>query len=274
MCAGIGVGPLNSVLGRLLTRWSIALCSTVQVRDPYSFEVLRSIGVASRQVTEGVELTFLEQQHGFSKHGLCKRAPGGADLNLGISIVPINRLYSQAPDMDLVMVDCLVDAINSVKHLRPKLSVTICVFCTSPGYSDEDISAYLDKGLQLYGIDSKVVRGNTPEMMHECMGSISHFIGTRYHSIVFAYQACLPILPVIYHDKCSGLANQLGIDEANWLLANELFDATVLREKIARFIEQPDKYLAKCVKADLASRAEDGFSEIVSAIKGEKWASK
>ena len=94
------------------------------------------------------------------------------------------------------------------------------------------------------------------------VGECDVFIGTKYHSIVFAYIKNLPLLIINYHQKCQNFAEEIGLPEFAVIQPEEILNGK-FSEYFNRFQENPKMFRAKLPINQAIQSAKKGIYPII-----------
>lgn len=207
----IGVGPLLSEAGRRLTRWTFDHASLGSVRDPESKDLLVSLGIQKESIVVTADPAFtlpvdagtaldILQTHGFDPKesallGVCIRnwlAEEESDKWKQKLAVALDR-FLESHDAQIIFIPFQVrahdlendDAVARDITAMMKYQDRVCVL-------SESYSPAITSGL------------------------ISHcrlIVGMRLHSLIFAANAGIPALALVYDPKVHHLMNSLGLTE-------------------------------------------------------------
>jgi len=189
---GAGVGPLKTWWGRWLTRWAYSQADVVTVRDDYSADLLRQIGVKT-SIQVAADPVFLQPDpvHDAEVHQLNAARKGVRPGLIMISLRPWSHY-------DPVTISCFKAFLSSLQDNKTLEFVFVCM----QSYGEDDlklIQPVLDEvGGELFIPESF---SQLLERMHEA----EFAVGMRYHFMIAAILTSTPLLPVSYSSKTESL---------------------------------------------------------------------
>ncbi len=215
----------------------------ITTRDKTSYQILENFGLAKNShYFPGFDLaTLLEppqnRHDDFSKTNI--------DLTiLGICITSVFEIYYGDRAKDLIIIDELAKALNSNLSKMPSLHVHLFVF--KEGYKDSDVQITESLRKRLKPAERVMILpyhpdpGETLVKVAQC----SLFIGTKYHSCVFAYISQIPLLVINYHPKCSAFAKEVGLSESAIISLQDIIDGK-FAQYLDNLLNHPDKFHAE-----------------------------
>ena len=180
-----GIGPINSKLGKLLTRQALKHCSNVSVRDKKSQELLKSWGIASELTRDPVFDLDLPIKN---KKGI-----------VGIQL----RNY---PTLTIDFLKSLADAVT--KKFSDK-KIEIFSFQDS---IDLEICESFARMLNKNGIENvEVLNKLSINDVFEKISDLEYMIGMRFHANVVAIKCGVKTVAINYDIKVKKLAEEYNI---------------------------------------------------------------
>lgn len=254
--ASIGVGPFASKTGCSLGARLLRLADLTVVRDETSLAQARYLAPGHR-IVQGADLALLLEPP--------LRSETSSETRIGVSIVPFNALYFGDAAADLRMVDALARAIESLAEHSPGMHVDVFVFCESGVYSDLGVSQELVSRLQAR-MPATLVRTQEPAEVIERIAGLDAFVGARFHSVLLAYLCGLPVVPIIYHEKCADLVRELGLSPLQTIAPEALTAGVAPTGLLQELSKDPAAFRASLPLADARRIALLSAALIVSAI--------
>jgi len=212
----VGVGPLNTPLGKKMMREIAEICDIITVRDLGSYNILKEIGVknprilltadAALNVTSSPEARIQEI---LTKHGLA----GGEEmlaLNVskyldswaGTNRQPMQRerfieVYSAAINKVIAEINLPIVFIGTQHHDLPLTKAIMSKLNSSKNVALIDNLTY--NHFEIKGVLSKV----------------SLLFGMRLHSLILASANCTPICGLPHQPKVTYYLETVGLEEYN-----------------------------------------------------------
>ncbi len=229
MLYSVGVGPLLSEEGRQLTRWTFEVANVVTVRDAESKELLIELGIQEENIAVlpdpvlALELDSTSAAEILRSHdidfqtrpllGVCIRNWGE-----GAKAAQWKRELAAAMDQFIVAHD---------------MQALFIPFQVEEHTLENDHSVALDVVSMMQNQDRVYLLSESysPALAG---GLISHchlVLGMRLHSLIFAANAGLPAIALVYDPKVSSLMRSLGLSEY------EVDLLSLTREQLSRVLE-------------------------------------
>lgn len=248
-----GIGPINKMANRIITRRILDQVDYITLRDKSSYNFVRAIGVTNKNIKVTADPVFLldSSKDEVGDQILEEKGIDKSKKILGISI----RAWDKAPDLDR----------------------EVAKFCDLLVYEDIDILMIpmhyphdveysqrikdLSKNERIYIIDKKHKVEDIISLLKNC----SLVIAMRLHALIYSAKAQVPIIGLIYDPKVNGLIEELSISEylkvenTTSIALKEKFDMTFdnLAERKEAII------LANKRQEDLACETMDLLKEVV-----------
>lgn len=194
-----GIGPINSKLGRFLTKTALRKCNLVTVRDEKSLFLLRGWG-------------------GINAHLVCDPM---FDAPLRGSM-PLNKVGVQ---------------LRGFKTLKEKLLIKLAHYINK-NFADKEIEIYsfqdsvdlavcqrFEAILRSLNpiIQTKVISNQTPKEVIDKIAQLEYMIAMRFHANLIAVKYGIKTLAICYDEKVEKLANEAKIPFVS-MLADENYD--------------------------------------------------
>ena len=211
MIYSVGVGPVVSEEGKRLTHWTFDLASTCTVRDPESRDLLISLGVPGNKVAITpdpaltLELDASSAADILRAHGIdVKRPPV-----LGVCI----RNWGEGADADQWKREL---AATLDEFLESQDVQVVFIPFQIQGHTLENDHAVA------FNVVSMMKNGDRVCLLSESYspatvgGLISHchlVVGMRLHSLVFAANAEVPAVALVYDPKVRNFMTSLGLSD-------------------------------------------------------------
>jgi polysaccharide pyruvyl transferase CsaB len=212
---GAGVGPLQTGIGRFISRLIVALSHLTVVRDPASLELLRELGFPPGSVTLGADLVA-----GYSM--TTRGARGAGRKRIGVSFFPFYGYVDADEAKQRLMT-------NQVAKLLLELSGEneLYFFCFQEDVDGAD-NLYANLLAEEYGIPCrKVLFSEGAEPFTDAVAEMDCVIGMRYHFLLLALLAGVPeVCAVAYHPKVTALMREMDLLEN--AIDLELFSADMV----------------------------------------------
>ncbi len=232
--AGIGIGPLKTRAGRIMTKILLRLSSATLVRDDPSRILGQSLSRQASIVT------------GFDSAILIPRpeSPKSDDkFRIGVSILPYFELYKNSPERDRQVVSEIATALEQLHSIDPRVTVRVLVFYDGERDSDVPISKHLVSHLQAT-VPVELVRCTEPSATMTQLAELDALIAMRYHATLLGYAVGCPTLVLSYQDKCIALAQEIGINGSAILEPEDLLSGEQFVTELKALKRDPGRYRA------------------------------
>lgn len=205
MFYGQGIGPVRGLLGKLLIRLVANRVSRITVRDPESAEALRRLGVVRPpiQVTADAALALAPGNREAGRRLLgAAGVPLGQGPLIGVSVRPwkdweagTEAALAAALDRIAAMEGGHVVFLPMQPTLDPRAAAAVQRHLRSPG-------------TVLSG------EGWTYQDTLNAVAACDLLVGMRYHALVFAAMAGVPVVGLSYDPKIDAFLRLLGLEPA------------------------------------------------------------
>ena len=259
---GIGIGPLCTWWGKRLVRYILALADLIAVRERCSYETANCLA-GKKKVIKGFDPSvFLYRLT--STLGLSKCIQPKV---LGCSILPYYSIYEKNPTKDNLVINSLAQAIGSWLSEDPAREARIIVFRGPSKEDDYEVSRRLLNQLPKGRRVALVPYTSDPQYMLRRVMECDLFIATRFHSILFAYLAGLPMIVLSYHPKCKCIAEEIELPDKAILPIEFCTDAGKIASLLRAMSEKPDEFTAALPINKAIIKAETTFEKLKKLVE-------
>jgi polysaccharide pyruvyl transferase WcaK-like protein len=263
---GHSVGPFSNVASRWLTGYAFKRASFVSTRESISKQILVEMGIAASRIAIVPDTAFAltpappeELSRLLDANGLSHARyavvtprywdfPGSAD--------PAERytayLHAMATLADHLLETALVDRVLLVRHNDGQ----------HLDFEDDakPIEAILEAMKQKQR--AIVIRDDlSPTMQAALYGRAIMTLGTRMHSVIFAFVGGGPAVAVSYTHKTDGMMSMMNLEQL--VLPIDSIDLAIAREMITNTVER-----RAAIVAQVAQKVAD-FREVITAALTE-----
>jgi polysaccharide pyruvyl transferase WcaK-like protein len=251
LLCGIGVGPIDTRLGRFLAAIIVRAASLVSVRDAASYDTCLSIGARPDRVVRIPDPAFVNRADRLLP--ALDAVPADADPNGRVRIaLNLNRDIANGDRWDDVLAE-LTQTFELVAHRNP---IEIHALPMQSEFKEHDDATVLRAFLAGHPEWSPVVHDTTDH--HDIAAIIAGcdiVVSERFHAIVVAAILGRPTIGLLYDVKVAELADQLGIGGRS-VDINAPFDPAALADTVVSTVALgADEGMRLCLQAD-AYRAE------------------
>lgn len=220
ICFCVGVGPLETGIGRRFARWVCNLCDAVLVREQSSYDLLVGIGVKKELLEIYADVAFINNPASEKRAEEILQEigalPGKPIIGININTYIDQWLKSAGKISKERFISEFAKAVDSVLD---KLDVQIVFTLTQVMDIEiaENIRKRLVKGGRVRVLSNKYYTNH--ELM-AVMGRMELFVGMRLHSIILSSAMYVPVLGLVYAPKVGHFFKMLGMEDSMYLLDN------------------------------------------------------
>jgi polysaccharide pyruvyl transferase WcaK-like protein len=255
--AGIGLGPIDSRLAQGLIRASLGIVDSIMVRDQISHQHAARL-TDSRKTVRGYDLaTVLDVP--------LPHVP--AHPIIGISILPYFEVWAGKAGMDDQVLRALTTSFVELSHCYTDLEVRVLVFCDSRHGDDTTVSKELWSRLTQGGVNVSLRRCIEYDDATREVSQLTGFIAWRYHAAMLGFLNNLPLAIVSYHEKCAGLADEIGLEKRALLQPLESLDSKRWHDLLVGMVERPDSFRPSCRKDELKRETTSAFEHFLHNLE-------
>lgn len=179
-----GIGPINSKLGKFLTKMALKNCHEISVRDKKSQEFLQTWGINSELVSDPIFSLELPKKNQKGVVGVQLR--NYPTLSEDFLRALAGEIAKRFPDKKI-----------QVFSFQDKLDLSVC----------EDFALMLRK----YGLCVEVLSGLSINDVLEKISELEYMIGMRFHANVVAIKSGVKTLAINYDIKVKKLADEYNL---------------------------------------------------------------
>ena len=257
----VGAGPLTGRLGRWFVKLSLRRGFYVSYRDRKSMALLRSIGYRGEAQVVADNVYGLRLPHADAR----VRKPGPDGLVIGISPMAYcdprrywekdQAIYNRYIRALAEFGAQLIRAGHRVRLFSSDIWFDLLAIADLKAAISEKVADEEWKRLTVDPVK------DVQDLMHE-LSQVDCVVTCRYHGVVFAHLANVPVIALAHHPKISTLMDDFGLSE--YCLDIRGFDASVLMESLRRLIAGMDDLTTRVPRKVAACRRElDGQFDLL-----------
>ncbi|STZ60667.1 polysaccharide pyruvyl transferase family protein [Mycolicibacterium tokaiense] len=261
LMANVGIGPVDSVLGRLFVRVILRLVWVISVRDEGSLRAALSLGCSEHKVRLVPDAVWVRNPGSFHVSHV---SPVTRDPHRPLRIaLNLNKDVDVADEWELFL-DRLVQALNLVAQAHRVEFHALPMQCAFKSGTDLDVLQAVLARLHA------PVCIHAPDDHHEVASIISDcdlVVSERLHAIVMSVVLGRPVVALPYDIKVRHLVTQLGIKERSFDVSAALDPerlAAAILDTVADSGRETDRLAA--VAAAKRHDAARGFSALRSWV--------
>ncbi|MFC2009337.1 polysaccharide pyruvyl transferase family protein [Chloroflexota bacterium] len=209
-------GPFNPKYARWLIKWVLNKVDLITTREELSMVWLNHIGVASRVFTTADAAFILPSISKQEAMILVEYETGIPQGELMIGVTAIHHVPDQEYAEDK-MEGYIAALAGAIDYIITRLNAHVIFFphvTYTPGKDDRITSARIFDKIQDKSKVIVVTKDYTPEQLKSMYGCMSIFIGSRFHSCIFALSMNVPTITIEYHGhKAMGIMKMLDLDD-------------------------------------------------------------
>jgi colanic acid/amylovoran biosynthesis protein len=204
------IGPVKKPVLRAFTRFVLSRCHKICTREPYSYEfVTGDLRINSTQIIRVGDSAFwnsdVETEHSRIDAELMKLGLNKGEQFVGMTVV--NWDFPHHRDPDLALQQYVKTMALLVDHIQHRHGLRCVIF--------NQVSDDIKIAEQIQRACSNVVfvdRGErNPRLLRGMISASAVFIGSRFHSCIFAISAHVPTFAIAYLPKTSHILNDIGL---------------------------------------------------------------
>jgi len=259
LLCGIGVGPIDTRLGRFLAAIIVRAASLVSVRDATSYDTCLSIGARPDRVVRIPDPAFVNRADRLLP--ALDAVPADADPNGRVRIaLNLNRDIANGDRWD----DVLAELAQTFELVAHRIPIEIHALPMQSEFKEHDDATILRAFLADHPEWNPVVHDTADHHdIATIIASCDIVVSERFHAIVVAAILGRPTIGLLYDVKVAELAHQLGIGSRS-VDINAPFDPAALADTVVSTVALgADEGVRLCLQAD-AYRAEldDHFDDV------------
>jgi polysaccharide pyruvyl transferase WcaK-like protein len=231
---GLGLGPFQRKIGNTLGRWSCRLAHYISVRDQTSYEWLLQSRIGSCNFRRCADPAY----------GLKPIRVKQDSKRLGISALPYFAGYSKDPAADSKIIAGFCEVVEYWLSCSNDSEVVLLPFNNKTGVDcDLNILREIYQRFQSAGRIKIIPYSSNPYSMIREMALCFGVIAMRYHSVLLAHLANIPMVVVDYHGKTTSLLREIKFPPAARVPATAI-DSGVMLPFVKRLLDDPQAHLA------------------------------
>jgi polysaccharide pyruvyl transferase WcaK-like protein len=199
----LGVGPLNSALGRIFVKWALALAVYRSYRDHNSQRQIQEIGVAGENPIFPDLAYSLEIRPSLRKAAACR-----SQFIVGINVMPLYAGYLKQKLKQKDIYEKYVEALASFASWLLQAGYSVFFFPTQlrvDHFAILDVKAVIN-AKEIY---SALLLNEPPIFSFDDLvrqiAKADIIVATRFHAILFSYLLNKPVLGISYNEKTDDL---------------------------------------------------------------------
>lgn len=199
---GIGIGPLETKLGKYFTKYVFNKMDFIVVRDERSYAILKELGI-NRSVQKTSDPTLCL----FNKLSSNKDKKKLIYNTIGVSVCPIKNFFGK--NIEKKYIEGIASLVNAVID-EYNFQVT---FLPMNIRKDIKITKKVTKRIKRTDMIDIIESNLMPLQIIQIIKNFDFFIGTRLHSIIFSSIALTPFLAINYQDKVKEFIYDLKMED-------------------------------------------------------------
>ncbi len=251
VCYDVGIGPLNTRIGRYMGRSILNRVDHIILRQVGSQELLRQIGVTRPRVTIGADpaltnkpVTQEESRKIISELGL----KGGGII--GVNIIGYMDRFVKTNGEKISKKEFVKTLSEFCDSMVETYGIRIIFVITTARY-DEELTLKVRNAMHYR--DSTVVMSNKSYSHAQIMGVLGQlnlFVGMRLHSIILAAAMYTPVIGINYLPKVKDFMQRIG-QETNCIEFKD-FKTQILIQSVGKVWNQKE-----IIREDLKIRVDE-----------------
>lgn len=231
ICYNVGIGPLNTKLGKTMARSILNRVDRIILRQSDSQELLKALQVVKPQVIIGAD-PALKNVPASKDHSinLIKEVGIGCENLIGVNITGyIDKFIKNKNEQ--INEDKFIEIMSEFcDKVTENLGVKIVFIVTTSSYDERITRKLRDK---MHDKQASAIMSNKEYSHQEIMGVLGLlelFVGMRLHSIVLAVAMYTPVVGLVYAPKVRDFMRRIGQEDK--IIEFEDFDANILYQTV------------------------------------------
>jgi colanic acid/amylovoran biosynthesis protein len=194
------IGPFTRQPQSALAAWAMRHAELVVARDPMSFDAARRMA-PSAKVTQAVDVAFALPYERRTKADLAIK-----EIGVNVSGLLFNGGYSGANEFGMqVDYAAYTRALIAALLTRPKTSVQLICHVNSDALPQDDDRRVADRLAAEFPGVVRVIEFASPSAAKSYISGLDFLIAARMHACIAAFSSGVPVIPVAYSRKFTGL---------------------------------------------------------------------
>ena len=229
LLCGIGVGPIDTRLGRLLAGAIVRSASLVSVRDATSYDTCRAVGARADRVVQIPDPAFVNVADQLLAAGSHRTGRTFDRSNERVRIaLNLNRDIANGDRWD----DALTEIAHTLDLVAARMPIEVHSLPMQSEFKEHDDASVLQEFLADRPEWNAVLHDTADECdVAAVIADCDLVVSERFHAIVLAAILGRPTVGLLYDVKVAELAEQLGIRDRS-VDINQPFDPAHLAAAI------------------------------------------
>jgi len=197
------VGPFRTWVGRFLSKLALNNCSSVIIRDPISYRIVKSIGIKSKMfLTSDMALLFKPETktvQEITEHPVIGVCPGVYSFS-----IPMQQIKKYIAE-HAVALDAAVEKHGFHVLFLPH-------YISGFAYDDLEISKFILENMK-HRENARILRINDLSEFKLLINQVDLLISSKMHPAVLAVSGHVPSIAIVYDHKQTGFFRDLGMSE-------------------------------------------------------------
>jgi len=250
--SGITVEEPQGFLLKKIMKSILNKIDLITVREPESLKVLEKMKIKSKFILTSDHAFLLGCESSTVGRNLLNEVGiiNNNKLRIGINLKDWNSKFTNN-NLSEVSINKIVPyqkaMVETIEKLLTKLDAEIVLFPfqTTSNNNDLKLSLKIKENVkpQLQNKIFVLKNDYSPEQLKTMIGEMDIFIGTRFHSTVFALSMGVPTISISYMQKNHGLMNMMDLED--WSLDFDTLNSEHIVEKTLKLLSQRKKIIEK-----------------------------
>ncbi len=262
MLYAVGVGPLLSEHGRRYTKVAADIASRITVRDPFSKDLLASLGVPADRIAVTADPAF-----NLTPAADVDEIPEVGEWTSGRPAIAVCLRKWSIGSLQEFCEHQIAAALDDILENEGG-RVLFVPFHLAPGTNDDLAVSNRVIALMRHGQNAAVLtRSSPPAEVAGILASADLVLGMRLHSVIFSLAANVPFVALEYDPKVSATTAFTGFEDFTIPLG--AIEADLLAERMRQALRESERFrcLARRRANDLRSRAKENTAIAVDLLQ-------
>ena len=267
--SGLTIEPPKRFFSKMLTRFVLNWVDLITTRERLSIDVLKSLKIKTpAYVTSDYALLLVDKPSSLGYDLLSREAvPKNNKIRIGVNLMnwkpnfTYTLMYDTPYKRNILYRKSVLEALEK---LLEKIDAIIVLFPLSlhPKSNDLELAKSIMNHFKKPLFDRIFILNEnySPEQLKAMIGTMDIFIGTRFHSVIFAISMLVPTISISFLQKTRGFMEMIGMKE--WSLDFSTFTADKLVNAALKLLNERDKVISD-IKNQLPKLQKDSIHNIL-----------
>lgn len=211
------IEPFSSNIIKFLTRFVLNRIDIITVREKYSLELLKSLGIKGPVYLKADTAFLVDAESLDSGYSLLNEAgvPRNDKLRVGVTVRDWMFPHESRRIKKVQYLSAVTTAVERIIEETGAMVIFFPNVIFGPHEDDRILSFQIKGRVRKPSSDNIFVltKNYSPEQLKAMIGTMDIFVGTRIHSIIFAVSMNVPSAAIAYQRKHYGIMEMVGLED-------------------------------------------------------------